>query len=153
VVAGPRAALTSKHGTDMDTVIVWPMLAQVGITAAVWLRMYFVRVAEMRERRIHPQTIAMSQAKSELLQKTNVADNFNNLFEVPVLFFAACLTVAALDIESAPALVLAWLFVALRALHSLIQTTYNKVMHRFPVYVASTLAVFAMWSVIGIELL
>jgi hypothetical protein len=40
----------------------------------------------------------------------------------------------------------AWAYVALRSLHSLIHVTYNRVMHRFLVYVASTLLLFAMWG-------
>jgi hypothetical protein len=39
----------------------------------------------------------------------------------------------------------AWAYVALRALHSLIHVTYNRVTHRFLVYVASTLLLFGMW--------
>ena len=35
---------------------------------------------------------------------------------------------------------------ALRALHSLIHVTYNRVVHRFLVYVASTLLLFGMWA-------
>ena len=129
----------------------WPMVAQVVLTATVWVRMYVVRIAELREKRIHPQKIATSQTKG-LLQNTQAADNFVNLFEVPVLFYAVCLVIGATGIESLLLLVLAWVYVALRALHSFIQVTYNKVMHRFQVYVASTLVVFALWIITAVKL-
>lgn len=136
----------------MNRQFFWPMLAQVAVIAAVWVRLYVVRVAELRERRINPQKLARSGPKSELLRNTNAADNFNNLFEVPVLFFVICLALAASGTQSPLLLTLAWSFVALRALHSIIQTTYNKVIHRFPVYVTSTLVVFAMWALFGVRL-
>lgn len=48
--------------------------------------------------------------------------------------------------------VLAWAFVGLRAVHSLIHVTYNRVVHRFFVYAASTLCVFAMWILFAVSL-
>lgn len=138
---------------DVNTAVFWPMLAQVALIACVWVRMYLLRVAEMKSRRIHPQKLALSQPKGDLLEDTRAADNFNNLFEVPVLFFIVCLVMLLTGIESLPLLLLAWGYVLLRSLHSLIQTTYNKVLHRFSVYVASTLVVFALWAGVAIELL
>ena len=136
----------------MNTLFFWPMLALVAVIAVVWGRMYILRVAEMRARRLAPQKLARSGPKSELLHNTNAADTCNNLFEVPVLFFVICVTIAASGMQSTLLLSLAWAFVALRAIHSAVQTTYNRVMHRFPVYVASTLVVFAMWIVFATRL-
>ena len=136
----------------MNEQFFWPMLAQVAVIAVVWVRMHIVRIAELRARRINPQKLARSGPKSELLHNTDASDNFKNLFEVPVLFFVICLAIAASGTQSLLLLTMAWIFVALRALHSIIQTTYNLVMHRFPVYVLGTLVVFAMWALFGVRL-
>ena len=40
----------------------------------------------------------------------------------------------------------AWAYFGLRVVHSLIHVTYNRVVHRFLVYVASTLLLFGMWA-------
>ncbi|MHB8622202.1 MAG: MAPEG family protein [Sulfuricaulis sp.] len=135
-----------------QTSIVFPCLAMVGITAVVWLRLYFERIGEMRSKRIRPQTIATSRQAGDILKNTKASDNFRNLFEVPVLFYVLCLL--ALDLQAVTPLLLggAWVFVALRALHSFIHCTYNRVMHRFPVYVLSTLILFALWGLFGINL-
>lgn len=62
-----------------------------------------------------------------------------------MLFYVLCIAIAATG-GSTPALVAAaWAYVALRALHSLIHVTYNRVVHRFLVYVTSTLLLFGMW--------
>ena len=133
--------------------IFYPMLAMVALTLVVWLRLYAVRIPEMRRLRIHPQSVATSAQKSARLVDTRAADNFVNLFEVPVLFHLA-LIVAFLTQQVTPwVLGLAWAFVAGRALHSLIQCSYNKVMHRFAVYSVSTCLVWALWAVLALGLL
>lgn len=131
----------------------FPMLAMVALTLVVWLRMYAVRIPEMRRLKIHPQAVATSAQKSARLVDTRAADNFSNLFEVPVLFHLA-LIVAFLTQQTTPLVLgLAWIFVAGRALHSLIQCSYNKVMHRFAIYSLTTCVVWVLWAVLGYGLL
>lgn len=132
--------------------IFWPMIAQVALTIVVWLRMYFQRIGEMKAMRIHPQALATSAAAAAKLQNTTAADNFRNLFEIPVLFYAICLALAITDRVTETQLVLAWLFVGLRAVHTFIQTTYNKVKHRFYVYVLGSTVAFVMWGVFAVSL-
>ncbi len=136
----------------MRDAIFWPMVAQVGIVAAVWVRLYFVRVGEMKAKRIHPQAVATTRTAAQVLENVGTADNFRNLFEVPVLFFAVCLALAITDLVSPLQVGLAWAFVAARAVHSFIHTTYNKVLHRFSAFLVSTLCVFAMWTAFAVSL-
>jgi hypothetical protein len=136
----------------MRNAIFWPLVAQVVLVGLVAGRLYAKRIGEMRARRIDPQSLATSRTAAEALRDVTGADNFRNLFEVPVLFFAVCCALAITDTVTSPQLVLAWLFVALRAAHSLIHVTYNRVMHRFGVYIASTLCVFAMWGLFAVSL-
>jgi len=101
----------------------------------------------MRAKRIDPQELSNVRAAAVKLDRTQAADNFRNLFEVPVLFYLLCVAIA-LNGGSTPGFVAAaWVYVALRALHSLIHVTYNRVVHRFLVYVASTLLLFGLWIV------
>lgn len=125
---------------------VWlPAAAMVLVTALVWIKLYADRLGEMRARRISPQSISTPREAASRLERTNAADNFRNLFEVPVLFYVWCIAVV-LTGGSTPGLVAAaWVYVGLRAVHSLVQVTYNRVVHRFLVYVASTLLLFGLW--------
>ena len=125
---------------------VWlPCAAMVLVTALVWIKLYVDRLGEMRARHISPQSISTARDAAGRLANTNAADNFRNLFEVPVLFYVWCIAIV-LTGGSTPALVTAaWAYVALRALHSLIHVTYNRVVHRFLIYVASTLLLFGLW--------
>ena len=137
----------------LHTSIFLPCLVMVGITAAVWLRLYYERIGEMRTRRIRSQDIATSRQATKLLHKVNAAENFSNLFEVPVLFYVLCTLVFMSQAVTPLLLGGAWAFVTLRALHSLIHCTYNRVIHRFTVYVLSTLILFAMWGVFAVNFL
>jgi hypothetical protein len=114
-----------------------PLLAMVGLTLVVWVRLYVVRVREMKRSRINPQRLAGSADKG-LLKDTRASDNFSNLFEVPVLFYALVLATLSAGVHDPMLLALAWAFVALRAAHSAIQCSYNRVMHRFTAYALGT---------------
>jgi len=133
--------------------ILLPMLAMVALTFVVWVRLYLVRVREMRARRIHPQSVATSRKRAELLDDTTAADNFVNLFELPVLFYLLCLVLLVLQFDNVWFVYGAWLYVILRAAHSAIQCTYNKVMHRFRVYFASSVVLIALWVGLALRVL
>ncbi len=133
--------------------IVYPCLAMIGITAIVWIRLHVERIGEMRARGIQPQDIATSRQAAALLQNVKAAENFQNLFEVPVLFYVLSVLLIATHSVSTLFVVGAWLFVILRGLHSLVHCTYNHVMHRFILYVLSTLTLFALWAMFAIQIL
>ncbi len=127
--------------------MLWPVLAMVLLVFLVWCRLYITRVREMRARRISPQALATrTAARGQLVDSLHVADNFSNLFELPVLFYVAAVLVFVIDRVDGTYLALAWAFVALRYAHSAIHVTYNRVMHRFPVYVLGALPLWVMWA-------
>ena len=87
------------------------------------------------------------------VKDTRAADNFRNLFELPVLFYLALVVAALTQQVTAIALSLAWAFVALRIVHSAIHCTYNRVWHRFYAYLAGGLVLWALWAVLAVGLL
>lgn len=72
--------------------------------------------------------------------------NYMNLLEMPLLFYVVCLMADAARRVDPVFLWLAWLYVALRVLHSLIHVTYNNVTHRLIFFTASNVVVIAMWG-------
>jgi hypothetical protein len=72
------------------------------------------------------------------------ADNYNNLMEQPTLFYAVTLTLAMLGADAALNVGLAWLYVALRVAHSVVQATVNIVMLRFAIFMAATVVLSVM---------
>ena len=69
----------------------------------------------------------------------SVADNYNHLHEQPTVFYALMFFAALTGGVDGFALRLAWLYVALRVVHSLVQATVNKVVVRFLVFCAATI--------------
>ena len=133
--------------------ILYPMLAMVALTAIVSVIMYRRRVAEMRSRRIHPQSVATSAQMAAALEDSRAADNFRNLFEAPVLFYAAVLTIYATQLTGAAYLPLAWSYVAARIVHTSIHCTYNRVIHRLLAFAASLLVLWTLWGLLAFDLL
>ena len=67
------------------------------------------------------------------------AHNFTHLMEQPTLFYAVVVIIAMMG-PSASDPVVAWVYVALRIVHSIWQATVNIVAVRFMLFIASTLA-------------
>jgi hypothetical protein len=130
-----------------------PAFAMVALTFIVFAVMLRRRVAQMRRDRVHPQAVATSQQAAVLFTDVAPADNFRNLFEMPVLFYLAVLVAAMTDQVTSSVLVLAWGYVFARVLHSAIHCSYNKVMHRFRAYALSVFVLVALWGVLGYGLI
>jgi hypothetical protein len=126
----------------------YPVIALVLLTFIVMMLMLKERVAEMKERRIHPQSAPSSTQLSSVLKNTKGADNYKNLFELPVLFYVLCVILMFTTKALSPVLLaLAWAYVALRAWHSFVHVGYNKVLTRFKIFLASSIVLFAMWAI------
>jgi len=82
-----------------------------------------------------------------------VSNAFHNQLEMPILFYVvvilAILTGSADSIMTA----LAWVYVVLRIVHAAIHTTYNKVLHRFLVYLVSNIVLIVMWVKFAVHVL
>ena len=133
--------------------IFWPAVVMAALTLAVALRMLRVRIAQIKREHIRLQSIATSRASAEKLTDSAAADNFRNLFELPVLFYLA-LCIAFLTAQvSMLVLALAWAFVATRLVHSAIHCSYNRVIHRFYAYISGYFVLCALWAVLAFGLL
>jgi len=123
-----------------------PLLAQIGLTLVVLLWLYAKRIPAMSKHKVDPEATKKSDWADAMPREVQFpADNYNNLFELPVAFFALALTAQAAGLVDEMTVTLAWGFVGLRALHSIIQCTYNKVMHRFSVFMASSIVLIVMF--------
>jgi len=133
--------------------LVFTCFVMVVLVFVVGLKMLLSRIAEMKEKRMDLQVAAATSLQmGSHLQNVQAADNFKNLFEVPVLFYALIAVAIGLDHTPGWLVTGAWLFVLLRCLHSLIHCTYNKVMHRFAAFGLSFLLVVALWIVFIVTL-
>ena len=133
--------------------ILFPVLAMVLLSAIVAGVMFRRRVAAMKTERIHPQKVALSTQMSTLISDTRASDNLRNLFEIPILFYIALLTIFSANIASLAYLLLAWGYVAARYVHSYIHCGPNRVMHRFYAFATSCFLMLAIWLLIAFDLI
>ena len=127
--------------------IFYPIAAMMALVVLVTCLMLKERVNEMKVRKINPKKVATSTQMAQLLENTRAADNYKNLFEMPVLFYALCVALFATQLVSQGFLWAAWAYVALRIIHSFIHIGYNNVMHRFSVFTVSFWLLTGMWAV------
>jgi hypothetical protein len=72
--------------------------------------------------------------------------NMMNLLELPVLFYVACLAYYVVGRVDGTALALAWAYVGLRAAHSAIHLSYNRVRDRLIAFAASNVVLIMLWT-------
>jgi hypothetical protein len=126
--------------------ILIPLLVQVLLTFGVWVYLFAWRIPEIQRKGIDPQRLKDRAAAHELLpDSAKASNNLKNLFELPVLFYAAILLSLVLMIQDMLLVQLAWGFVLLRIVHSVIHCSYNNVNHRFAAYALSCLFLLFMW--------
>ena len=117
------------------------------LTLAFWTFIIFAIMAPARFyflRMKHPQTAAHTKNLKGLLPPwtERVSDNYNHLFEQPVVFYVIALSIVVINNIEPFMIQLAWTYVALRVLHSIVQITFNFVPLRFTLFVTS-------WLILG----
>lgn len=129
-----------------NTEFLQPMLALILWTAVIWFWMYATRIPAMQKAGIDPDSARHPGSYGDLLPAStrSVADNHNHLHEQPTLFYALMLFAAVTGGMDDFALMVAWIYVGLRIVHSLVQIVIGKVMLRFTVFVLSSLALFTL---------
>ena len=126
--------------------IIWPTFAMVALVFAVWMTMFVQRARHMKATPPRAEDFATGDASRRYFTPVEMpANNLVNLFELPVLYFALVPLLLITAHANGAQVVLAWLFVALRAAHSFIHIGPKNVQARFVVYLASTIVLAMMW--------
>ena len=126
--------------------IVAPVIALAIWTHVMWAWMYATRIPAIRKAGIvlDPRAPRGEQTAKLPAQVRWKADNYNHLMEQPTVFYAVALSLALLGQGGGANATLAWVYVGLRIVHSLVQATFNKIEVRFAVFVLSSLVLIAL---------
>tara|TARA_R110002072_G_scaffold96378_14_gene212058 strand:+ start:1098 stop:1514 length:417 start_codon:yes stop_codon:yes gene_type:complete len=129
----------------MYETILTPVLAMVVWSLVMWLWMYATRIPAMQKAGINA---AKMKSKSEMdvlpMEVRRIADNYNHLHEQPTIFYALVVYCHLVGLADPMMIGLAWGYVALRILHSLIQALWNFIPVRFLVFISSTIVLIVM---------
>jgi len=127
------------------TTILTPVLALIVLSLVVWVWMYATRMPAMQRAKLDPQAARFPGSLDSLPDSARqVANNYNHLMEQPTIFYALVFYIYLSGGQDHLYIVLAWSYVALRVIHTLIQCTVNLVVARFAVFSLSTLVLMAM---------
>ncbi len=128
--------------------ILQPVVALLVWSMVMWLWMYATRLPAMTQAKLDPDQLARDPDATldRLLPRKVqwVAHNYNHLHESPTLFYAVALVLAIIGEGDGMNATIAWIYVALRVLHSLVQAIVNKVIVRFALFSLSMLALLAL---------
>jgi hypothetical protein len=133
--------------------IIIPVFLQVMLTFAILFAVGYLRLRSVGQRTVHPKDYVLMTGQDQwpvMIQR--LGRSFHNQLEVPMLFYVLAILILVTDIESQLLMNLAWVYVGLRYLHALIHIAYNKVIHRFTVYIISCVVLLAMWVLFLFEI-
>lgn len=77
-----------------------------------------------------------------------ISANLSNQFEWPLFFYAACLLLIQGQVQNPAALVLAWIFIGGRLIHSGVQIFTHNIRLRGLVFTINFLATLGLWVVL-----
>jgi hypothetical protein len=127
-------------------VMLAPVIALVIWSAIVWAWMYATRIPAILQAKMQlDSTMARGAQMAQLPASVRwKADNYNHLMEQPTLFYAVAISLALLGDQTWLSQSLAWAYVALRIVHSLVQVLINHINTRFALFVLSSFLLFAL---------
>lgn len=128
--------------------ILKPVVALLAWTMVMWVWMYATRLPAMGKAGIDGTKMVGSTGASlreKLPDSVNwKADNYNHLHEAPTVFYAVAIVLAIIGQGDGMNATIAWTYVVLRILHSLVQVLVNRVVVRFALFALSSLALIAL---------
>lgn len=129
--------------------MIYPMAAMVLLTFYVLLRMFMARLSAIKNKQVAMEHFKTYATPSHELPPMMIYTQrcYNNLLEMPILFYAACLTAMFTQLTGTLMLVLAWLYVACRIIQAMLHLR-GKVRFRMYSFMMSIVCLLAMWGVL-----
>ena len=123
-----------------------PVLLLVCWTLVMWLWMYATRIPAMQKAGVDPDSARHPGTYGDKLPANvrSAADNYNHLHEQPTIFYALMVFAGLTGGGDALMLNLAYGYVGMRVLHSLVQVLSPKVALRFLIFSLGSILLFVM---------
>ena len=130
----------------MSQTILQPVVALVLWSMVMWAWLYATRIPAIVRGKVE---MAPSMTTTDLNQHLPPqvrwkADNYNHLMEQPTVFYAAALVLAVAGQGDGLNAALAWGYVAIRVVHSLVQALTNIIMVRFLIFMLGSVVLVAL---------
>lgn len=133
-----------------------PVVALVAWSLIVLFIMAFIRFRGVKaaKLKVDPSRGGRGQDLDGVLEPRYnwPAHNYAHLMEQPTLFYAIVLALVLMGFDHPINVTLAWVYVALRVVHSLVQIFFNDLRLRFPLFLLSSLALLSLTIHAGLRL-
>ena len=127
--------------------VLGPLIALVAWTLVMFVWMYATRIPAMRRAGALDNRVGNKPGHLDSVLPAETqwkAHNYNHLMEQPTLFYAVVLMLAIMGDRDQTTLGFAWAYVALRILHSLVQSTVNIVRYRTIIFALASGCLFLL---------
>jgi hypothetical protein len=125
-----------------------PVVALVAWSLVMYVWMYAVRLPAMKRAGINLKGRRGTRSgalEGVIPDEANwKAHNYAHLMEQPTIFYAIVIALILMGFDHPINVYLAWAYVVLRVVHSLIQATVNVVAYRFLVFTLSSLCLIGL---------
>ena len=142
---GLSQATEQRGPVPPNEALLGPIATMVGLTAVVWLAMLVFRNYAVIRGTITGEYFSTYSGSLPPDWIERPARTFNNLMQVPTLFYVACAFMMILQRVDHVAVLLAWIYVLTRVAHASIYMIWNYVPARFATWVASWIALCVLW--------
>ncbi|MFM6932912.1 MAG: MAPEG family protein [Novosphingobium sp.] len=125
-----------------------PVLLVVAVTFVGFVKMAIERAGAVKQGQ-NPDYYKVYLGDPEPEKTRAAVRHWDNLFELPTVFYAGCLTAYVIGAVSTTVLVCAWIFAVGRAVQSFVHLSYNSPNHRGGAFTLSFIGLMAMWGALA----
>lgn len=125
--------------------MIYAMFAMILLTFSVAVYLFKLRVAAVKSGEVKISAFRLNDTATMPTNMLQAARNYSNLFEMPTLFYVAGAVYIAVGFHSPTIILLSWLFVGTRIVHSWIHITNNNVIRRMQAFMTGNVCVLLIW--------
>ncbi|WP_319381816.1 MAPEG family protein [Thiomicrorhabdus sp.] len=125
--------------------ILFPLSAMVILSFAIGIRLLLLRIKATKTDGLNPNYFLLNRGGKPPSYLTQTEQHYQNLFELPVLFYLLILTLVVTGSADALQLCLAWCFVVIRILHAIIHIGTNRLVWRRNAFLCGVAVLLIAW--------
>ena len=136
-----------------NTLLYYPMVGMFLLTAVVGVRLAMLRFKAVRTGDLDGRYYQLNRGAETPVYLAKFSNNFDNLMATPTLFYVGCILTTTGHYVTTSSVIIAWLYVISRCLHTYIHTGRNQVMPRMRMFMLSLTLLTLLWLNLGFQLL
>ena len=128
-----------------QNIIFYPVIGMVLLTFLIAIRMLALRIRAVKKEGMNPAFFLLNRGAKQPEYLIKVSQHYENMFELPLLFYIAVMLIYVTNSVDYLYLSLAISFVVIRYFHAYIHVTYNNLIHRKNAFLAGSVILLIIW--------